>query len=47
MYFLEVDPASGTLSRLRMAPMQTRRFRLNRAVLDREGQPLGSLELRW
>jgi poly-gamma-glutamate synthesis protein (capsule biosynthesis protein) len=52
MYFLEVDPASGTLSRLRMIPMQTRRFRLNRAsaadsrwlrsVLDREGQPLGS-----
>ena len=52
MYFLEVDPASGTLSRLRMVPMQTRRFRLHRASekdarwlrmrLDREGQPLGS-----
>lgn len=52
MYFLEVDPASGTLVRLRMVPMQMRRFRLNRAsaadsrwlrsVLDREGQPLGS-----
>jgi poly-gamma-glutamate synthesis protein (capsule biosynthesis protein) len=52
MYFLEVDPASGTLSHLRMVPMQMRRFRLNRAsaadsrwlrsVLDREGQPLGS-----
>ncbi len=66
MYFLEVDPASGTLSRLRMVPMQMRRFRLNRAsaadsrwlraVLDREGQalgsrveagPEGSLALRW
>ncbi|MBW8307176.1 MAG: CapA family protein [Thiobacillus sp.] len=52
MYFLEVDPASGTLSRLRMTPMQTRRFRLQRAsaadsrwqraVLDRESRPLGS-----
>jgi poly-gamma-glutamate synthesis protein (capsule biosynthesis protein) len=52
MYFLEVDPANGTLSRLRMVPMQMRRFRLNRAsatdtrwlraALDREGQSLGS-----
>lgn len=53
MYFLTVDAASGMLSRLRMIPMQTRRFRLNRAsaadsrwlraVLDRESRPLGSL----
>jgi len=52
MYFLTVDAASGKLLRLRMIPMQTRRFRLNRAsaedtrwlreVLDREGRPLGS-----
>jgi poly-gamma-glutamate capsule biosynthesis protein CapA/YwtB (metallophosphatase superfamily) len=52
MYFLDVDPASGTLLRLRMTPMQTRRFRLNRASekdarwlrmrLDRESRHLGS-----
>jgi poly-gamma-glutamate capsule biosynthesis protein CapA/YwtB (metallophosphatase superfamily) len=52
MYFLEVDPASGALLRLWMVPMQTRRFRLNRASekdarwlrmrLDRESRPLGS-----
>ncbi len=52
MYFLTVDAASGTLLRLRMIPMQTRRFRLHRAsakdtrwlreVLDREGRHLGS-----
>lgn len=52
MYFLAVDAASGTLLRLRMIPMQTRRFRLSRAsaadtrwlreVLDREGRRLGS-----
>ncbi len=52
MYFLRVDPASGKLLRLWMIPMQTRRFRLNRAsvedtrwlrkVLDREGRRLGS-----
>jgi len=52
MYFLTIDAASGTLLRLRMIPMQTRRFRLHRAsaedtrwlreVLDREGRHLGS-----
>ena len=52
MYFLDVDPASGQLLRLRMVPMQTRRFRLNRASekdarwlrmrLDRESRHLGS-----
>jgi poly-gamma-glutamate synthesis protein (capsule biosynthesis protein) len=52
MYFLDVDPASGQLTRLRMTPMQMRRFRLNRAsaqdtrwlcgVMDREGRRLGS-----
>lgn len=52
MYFLDVDPASGALLRLRMVPMQTRRFRLNRASekdarwlrmrLDRESRHLGS-----
>jgi poly-gamma-glutamate synthesis protein (capsule biosynthesis protein) len=52
MYFLTVDAASGQLLRLWMIPMQTRRFRLNRAsaedtrwlrvVLDREGRRLGS-----
>ncbi|MHB1214528.1 MAG: CapA family protein [Thiobacillus sp.] len=52
MYFLAMDPASGTLSRLRMVPMQMRRFRLNRAsakdtrwlreVLDRESRRFGS-----
>ena len=52
MYFLDVDPASGKLLRLQMIPMQTRRFRLNRASekdarwlrdrLDRECRPLGS-----
>ncbi|KVW94961.1 CapA family protein [Thiobacillus denitrificans] len=52
MYFLTIDAAGGTLLRLRMIPMQTRRFRLNRAsaadtrwlrgVLDRAGRHLGS-----
>lgn len=52
MYFLDVDPASGTLLRLRMVPMQMRRFRLKHAspddgrwlreVLEREGRRLGS-----
>ena len=52
MYFLSVDPANGTLLRLRMMPMQMRRFRLNRTseadtrwlreVMDREGRRLGS-----
>lgn len=57
MYFLTVDAASGMLSRLRMIPMQTRRFRLNRAsaedarwlreVLDREGRQFGSRVEAW
>jgi poly-gamma-glutamate capsule biosynthesis protein CapA/YwtB (metallophosphatase superfamily) len=52
MYFLDVDPTSGRLLRLRMIPMQIRRFRLNHAsaedarwlreVLEREGRRLGS-----
>ena len=52
MYFLNLDPASGTLRRLWMIPMQIRRFRLNRAsvedtrwlraMLDREGGRLGT-----
>ena len=51
MYFLDLDPASGTLLALSMVPMQTRRFRLNRASardarwlrerIDRECRPLG------
>lgn len=51
MYFLTIDAASARLLRLSMIPMQTRRFRLNRAsaadtrwlqrVLDRESRPLG------
>lgn len=51
MYFLDVDPASGSLLRLAMLPMQVRRFRLNRATardarwlrerLDRECRPFG------
>lgn len=52
MYFLDVGTASGKLLRLQMIPMQTRRFRLNRASardtswlrdrLDRESRQLGS-----
>ena len=52
MYFLTIDAVSARLRRLKMVPMQTRRFRLNRAsaadarwlqrVLDRESRPLGS-----
>ena len=52
MYFPTLDAVSAKLLRLRMIPMQTRRFRLNRAsaadarwlqrVLDRESRPLGS-----
>ncbi|HEX7970802.1 MAG TPA: CapA family protein [Thiobacillus sp.] len=50
MYFLTLD-ASGTLRRLRMTPMQMRRFRLNRTsatdtrwlreTMDREGHRFG------
>jgi poly-gamma-glutamate synthesis protein (capsule biosynthesis protein) len=32
MYFVTLDPASGDLIQLRMAPMQIRRMRLNRAT---------------
>ena len=52
MYFLTLDAVSAKVLRLSMIPMQTRRFRLNRAsaadagwlqrVLDRESRPLGS-----
>jgi poly-gamma-glutamate capsule biosynthesis protein CapA/YwtB (metallophosphatase superfamily) len=52
MYFVEADPATGELLRLRMTPMQIRHFRLNRAsgedarwlreTLDREGAKLGT-----
>jgi len=52
MYFASVDPATGELVRLRMIPMQIRRFQLNRAsradalwlqdVLNREGRALGT-----
>jgi poly-gamma-glutamate synthesis protein (capsule biosynthesis protein) len=50
MYFPEIDPHTGTLRALRMAPMRKRRFRLERApaegvewlrdVLNREGRAL-------
>lgn len=50
MYFPDFDPADGSLSALRMAPMRMRRFRLERApaegadwlrgVLNREGRAL-------
>ena len=52
MYFVTVDPDSGELLRLRMVPMQMRRFRLNRSTpadtawlrktLDREARRLGA-----
>ncbi len=52
MYFASVDPATGKLVRLQMAPMQIKHFRLNRAsradalwlrdVLNREGKALGT-----
>lgn len=52
MYFVKVDPGSGTLRELRMKAFHTRRFRLERAseadaswlrnTLDREGAPLGT-----
>jgi poly-gamma-glutamate synthesis protein (capsule biosynthesis protein) len=51
MYFPTVDASTGALTGLRMAPMQIRRFRLNRAsrddaawlrdVLDRESRAFG------
>jgi len=52
MYFISMDPATGTLARLEMAPFQIRRFRAHRAAakdaswlrntLTRVGQPLGT-----
>jgi poly-gamma-glutamate synthesis protein (capsule biosynthesis protein) len=52
MYFLAIDPATGTLSGLTMAPLRIRRFRLERAprndaewleeTLSRVARPLGS-----
>ncbi|MEN8175378.1 MAG: CapA family protein [Pseudomonadota bacterium] len=52
MYFLQIDPATGTLVRLEMTPTRLRRFRINRAsdeearwlqeVLNREGRHLGT-----
>lgn len=52
MYFLRLDPASGTLARLRMIPTRLKRFRINRAseeetrwleqVLNREGRAFGT-----
>jgi poly-gamma-glutamate synthesis protein (capsule biosynthesis protein) len=52
MYFIDIDPATGTLVNLRMVPMHIRRFRLNRAsgddaswlknVLNREGRKFGT-----
>jgi len=56
MYFPTLDAASGTLVRLSMAPMQTRRFRIQRApadavgwltsTLDRECSRLGTRVIR-
>ncbi len=52
MYFVTVDPSSGSLVRLEMRPLEIRRFRLQRAsqddarwlreTLDREGAALGT-----
>ena len=51
-YFLTLDPGTGTLLTLEMAPFELKRFRLQRAggqdaawlrdVMTREGKPLGS-----
>ncbi len=51
-YFVELDPASGKLASVVMAPFRMRRFRLERAnagdtrwlgeVMDREGQKFGT-----
>jgi poly-gamma-glutamate synthesis protein (capsule biosynthesis protein) len=51
-YFVEMDPASGKLAAIIMAPFRMRRFRLERAnaedtrwlgeVMDREGQKFGT-----
>lgn len=52
MYFVDFDVTAGHLARLRMTPLEIRRFRLRRSsaadaewlrgVLDREGRPLGT-----
>lgn len=52
MYFVDMNPSTGRLLRLTMAPMQIRRFRLNRATaedalwlkdtLNREGKRFGT-----
>ena len=52
MYFVQMDPASGTLVRLAMTPTRLKRFRVNRAsdketqwlqdVLNREGRQFGT-----
>ena len=52
MYFASADPATGELARLRMTPLQIRRFSLREApakdarwlgaVLDREGRRFGT-----
>jgi poly-gamma-glutamate synthesis protein (capsule biosynthesis protein) len=52
MYFVSFDPSTGELERLRMTPLQIKRFRLRwastndarwlRAVLDREGGRFGT-----
>jgi poly-gamma-glutamate synthesis protein (capsule biosynthesis protein) len=34
LYFASIDPGSGRLGRLRMAPMRARRLRLDRATHD-------------
>jgi poly-gamma-glutamate synthesis protein (capsule biosynthesis protein) len=52
MYFVSMEPSNGRLTRLRMIPIQIRRFRANRAttkdakwlrdVLNREGKKFGT-----
>ncbi len=52
MYFVRIDPATGQLARLQMAPMQVRHLRANRAssadarwlrdTLNRQGTPFGT-----
>lgn len=52
MYFLRLEPTTGELRSLRMVPMRSRRFRLERAsaddtrwleqLLDRQGRPFGT-----
>ena len=52
MYFLELDPGTGQLTRLKMKPMRMKNFRVNLAapaeaqwlleMLNREGRRLGT-----